>query len=414
MDENKDFSKKEIENLINSAWDNSFPDEILLLRSKFEEKLNELGITSFQVEKNFGIEYKTLNRLLDGDIKKTDLISLIKLGAFVGIPQKRISDIFTTHLIKENEIDIIQSKKTAFILENFDLLTLKKIGVINSTTNFQNIEKKLNEIFGLKSILDYNTNETGAAHSSTTLKPKNDKNRRYFKDKSREILKAINNPNRYDKQGLIDYFPKIRWHSTDFENGLINVIKSLFSLGVTVIFQPKIPSLQMRGATFEVNGKPCIVLTDYRNSYPTMWFAFLHELFHVLFDWEEILQKRYHLSDEENDVYVLKHKEEEANDFARDYLFPKQKIEMISDKIRHSFFVKEFAFDHHVHPSIIYANYAHEYSTDSNNIWAQFDKLIRPPMDNLIRKLNGGLSHDATAKEFANYYITKIYTNEEQ
>jgi HTH-type transcriptional regulator / antitoxin HigA len=409
MADERDFNKEQIETLIKSAWDNPLPDELLLLRAKFEERLAELGIKAFQFEKNFGVEYKKLNRLLDGDIKKNDLIPFIKLGLFVGYSQKKATEIFATYLAKEHEADLIQAKKNAFILNTFDLPVLKKIGVINTTTNFEHIEKRINEIFGLKSILDYNTEETGAALSSTTVRPKNEKNRKYFKDKSRDIFKLINNPNRYDKQALIDYFPKIRWHSTDIENGLPNVIKSLFNLGITVIFQPKIPSLQMRGATFEVNSKPCIVLTDYRGSYPTMWFAFLHELFHVLFDWDEIMLKRYHLSDEENDLFVLRHKEEEANEFAREYLFPKSKIETVGSKIKQPFIVKDFAFEHHVHPSIIYSNYAYEFSSDENNLWAKFDKQIRPDMDFLIEKLSGGLSHSSTISDYANYYSNKIF-----
>ena len=142
-----------------------------------------------------------------------------------------------------------------------------------------------------------------------------------------------------------------------------------------------------------------------------MWRAFLHELFHVLFDWEEILLKRYHLSDEEDDLMVLKHKEDEANDFAREYLFPQQELETITPRIKQPFFVKEVAMENHVHHSIIYANYAYLNSTDENNLWAQFDKSIRPPMDTLIRKLSGGLSHESSARAFANYYVNNIYNN---
>ena len=71
--------------------------------------------------------------------------------------------------------------------------------------------------------------------------------------------------------------------------------------------------------------------------------------------------------------------------------------------------MKEFALDHHVDPSIIYAIYAYEYSNKEDNLWAQFDKFIRPSMDNLIQKLNGGLSHSSTSKQFANYYLTNIF-----
>lgn len=420
MENKNESNKSQIEQLLYGALNNIEYDEIFQLREKYEDRINQLGISSFQAEKNLGIEYKTLNRLLDGDIKKFDLIPLIKLGYFLSIDEKEISELFTTFLSKQYENELNQAKKTTFILEYFDIPTLKKIGVINSTTNFEHIENRINAIFGLKSILDYDIENVGAAMSSTVsldknnLKSKSEKNRNYFKDKSKEIFSLINNPNKYQKEALVNYFSKIRWHSTDFENGLINVIRSLYKLGVTVIFQEMVPSLKMRGATFEVNKKPCIVLTDFRKSYPTLWFAFIHELFHVLFDWEEILLKTYHLSDEENDLYVIKHKEEEANEFAREYLFSKNKIETISNKIKHNYYIKEFAIEHHVHPSIIYANYAHYYNNEENRLWAKFDKLIRPPMDNLIKKLNGNLSHCSTANDYSNYYLTKIYNSDDQ
>jgi len=419
MGDNQNFNRDEIDNLIRGALSRGVEDDFFNFRERFENRVKELEIKAFQIEKNLGIEYKTLNRIIDGDIKKYDLVALIKIGSFLGINEKEISGAFTRLLANQHSEEIEHAKKTTFILDNFDLPTLKDIGAINTTVDFVQIEKKLNSIFGLKSILDYNTEESGAAFSSTTgiekaiSKTKSAKNRKYFIDKSKTIFKLINNPNKYQRELLIEYFPKIRWHSTDLDNGLINVIKSMYSLGVTVIFQPKIPSLKMRGATFEANKKPCIVLTDYRQSYPTLWFALLHELFHVLFDWDEIYNKTYHLSEEDNDLFILKHKEEEANDFAREYLFPKNKIEEISDRITQNYFVREYAFDHHIHPSILYANYSYVNNSEKNNLWAKFDTFIRPPMDKLTNKLTGGLSHDNTSEEICNYYNTKIYASNE-
>ncbi len=406
---NDNFEQNQIEKLLNSAWRNSEFEDLFLLRTKFEDRLKELGITAFQAEKNLGIEYKTLNRVLDGNLKKFDLIPLIKVGYFLGIQENEIVEIFTKYLSSQHKHELEQAKKSMFILNNFDLSSLKSLGVIDSVGDFEHIENRMKSILGMNSIFDYNSNDVTAALSSTNIKPKNEKNRKYFINKSEAIFKLIHNPNNYDRQALIEYFPKIRWHSTDFDKGFINVIKALFHLGVTVIFQPKIPLMQMRGATFEVNNKPCIVLTDYRNSYPTLWFAFLHELFHVLFDWEEIMVKRYHLSDEENDLFVLQHKENEANDFAREYLFPKHKVEIIAPRIKQLAYVREFASEQHVHQSIVYANYARIYNADENNTWAQLDKLIRPPMNNLIQKLRADLSHSSTAKEYADYYLTTIF-----
>lgn len=411
MDE-KEFNQDEINRLINSAWDGKTSNEILFLREKFEKRLLDLDITFNQAEQNLQIAYRTLNGILDGDLQRFDLLSLLKVGYFLDIPENEIVEMYTKFVAEKHREDLEQAKKRTFILNNFDLPVLKNIGVINSIRDFDHIEQQLNSIFGLQSIMDYDTEDTGAAHSETKIQPKNAKSRNYFKNKSRLIFRLIYNPHRYDKQALIDYFPKIRWHSTDLDNGLVNVMKSLFDLGVTVIFHPKMPLLQLRGATFEVNGKPCIVLTDYMNSYPTMWFALLHELFHVLFDWDEILQKRYHLSDEENDLFVVRQKEDEANEFAREYLFPKQKLELISKRIRQNVIVSEFAFDNHVHPSIVYENYAKTNSGDERCFWSGFDKLVKPQMNTLLKKLSNDLSHKSPAKEFATYYKQHIFNIE--
>ena len=401
--------EQEINCIINSALNAEETPDISILRKRYEERLLELGATTNQIEDSLEIEYRTLNGILDGNLKRFDLLSLLKVGYFLAIPEKELIDLYTKFVAQKHKEDLEQAKKVTFILNNFDLSILKSIGVIDTKKDFNQIEQQLNKIFELKSITDYDTEDTGAAHSDTKIKPKNEKSRNYFKSKARLIFRLINNPHRYDKQVLIDYFPKIRRHSMDVDNGLVNVIKSLFDLGITVIFHPRMPSLQLRGATFEVNGKPCIVLTDYMNSYPTLWFALLHELFHVLFDWEEVRKKRYHLSDEENDLFVERQKEDEANEFARDYLFPKSKQDFISGSIRRGVIVKEFALDNHVHPSIIYENYAHANSGDGEQFWSGFEKLVKPAMGNLIKKLGNDLNHKSSAADLANYYKSNIF-----
>ncbi len=404
------FNHEEINKLINGAMKEE-DAELTMLRSIFEKRLAGLNITPNQAVENLGIEYRTLYGILDGTLKRLDVLSLLKIAQFLEIPYNEITEPYLKAVSDKHINDLAEAKKRIFILNHFDLPVLKSINVIDSIRDFAHIEQQLCSIFGISSITEYNIEDTGAAFSSTKIKPKNDKSRKYFIKKSELIFELIQNPHPYEKQALIEYFPKIRWHSTDVDNGILNVIRSLYILGITVIFQPKMPSLQLRGATFAVNGKPCIVLTDYRESYPTLWFAFLHELFHVFFDWEEILKKCYHLSDEENDLFVVPQKEDEANEFAREYLFPKQKMELISSRIEQRVFIKQFAIDNHVHPSIIYANYAYGNNNKDINLWAQFQKFM-PPIKNLLKNLSNDLAHKLPASDFASYYKNNIFNKE--
>jgi Zn-dependent peptidase ImmA (M78 family) len=402
---------RQVNALLNGIdFDEDYSKSSLSLRERFDNRIAELGITPTYVLGILNINYRALEGILDGTQRRIDFVTLTKLARFLGITTNLVVRLYIETLEKNNPDDLKVADKRTFITTNFDLATLRAANIISSISDFDHIEERLTRILGLRSIFDYNTDEIEAAFSSGATKPRNASTRKYFIEKSRSIFKTLNNPYDYDKEALIKYFPKIRWHSTDVESGLINVIRSLYKLGVTVIFQPKLPSLQLRGATFAVNEKPCIVLTDYRGFYPTLWFALIHELFHVLFDWQEILEKKYHLSDEESDLFVLKQKEDEANDFAREFLFPAKKMEMIidkisSEKISDKNYIKRFALDNHVHQSIIYANYA--FDNKHENFWAKTQKYM-PEINSLLNELGNNLGNQATASEFAEYYKTNL------
>lgn len=142
-------------------------------------------------------------------------------------------------------------------------------------------------------------------------------------------------------------------------------------MGVTVIYQEALPALHLRGATFAVYDKPCVVLTNYRGFYPTLFFALIHELFHVLFDWEEIKVNGYHLTDDDEDEMSVKSKEEEADDFAREFLFSKEKTKLVKPQLNSSpEFVEKFALKHHVHPSFAYVFNAYDLGKTHRWAWA--------------------------------------------
>ena len=378
------------------------------LRNKFEERISELGITKNQAVENLEISTRALDSILDGTIKQVDFISLLKIGQLLEIKFEEVSSLFAKAIASKHKVDLDKSQIRSYIINNFDLPVLKAAGIIDSIRDFEHIEQRLCRIFDVNSILDIDLDETGAAFSSGTRLPKNLNSRRYFISQSKYIFKLIGNPNTYSKEALVEYFPSIRWHSMDLENGLIKVIQSLYKVGVTVVFRPKIPKLNMRGATFAVDDKPCIVLTDFRGYYPTLWFALLHELFHVLFDWDDIQKKKYHLSIEGADPYTTESKENEANAFAREYMFSNENMEIASGKINERLFIREIAIDNQVHPSVIYANYAYDHSTDDEKYFAKFADFF-PPMKNLLKKLGSGFENTSENKAIATYYKTIIF-----
>jgi Zn-dependent peptidase ImmA (M78 family) len=182
----------------------------------------------------------------------------------------------------------------------------------------------------------------------------------------------------------------LKWFSTNEELGLINAISHLFRLGITVVFQPRLSMLYLRGATFAVNNKPVIALTDYKGFYPTIWHCLIHELFHVLFDWEKISKDAYsvHTSDDTDEILTMDENELEADDFARKFLFSQDKLDAVSPFIYNQKYIEEVAKNNDIHPSIIHAYYAHDHGKIDRMAWARARRHIPDTNKSVFRIAN--------------------------
>ena len=376
------------------------------LKEVFERRLIELKIAPTTASEIIDIDYRAMLNIVNGSKTIADFTNLVKIANFLQISTTEATRMYV-NLIERNfpEQGMITTEEVKFIKENFDLAALKKAKFINSITDFNEICHKLTRILGLRIILDYKKPGADVAFSSGKITPKNENNRSQWIAFARDTFEEINNQNEYDRGALIEYFPKIRWHSTNVELGLTSVIRDLYKIGVTVIYQDALPSLHLRGATFSVNEKPCVVLTNYRGYYPTLFFALVHELFHVLFDWDEIIANTYHLSDDDERELSVKEKENEADQFARDYLFSKEKTRLIRPHLNsNSKYVEKFSIDNHVHPSFAYVFSAFDLGKSYRWAWALANTFNpKKEMEELLLKLKNPWDNPKTIKEHAKY-----------
>lgn len=341
------------------------------LETLFDKKLKELGITRTAACKIMEVERRSLNGILGGSQKLIDVSNLLKLANFLQLPLDKLVELFLKSLEKKFPSDGATAEEIKFIKANFNLAVLKKAGAIKSISDFKHIKERICARLGLKSIFEFRKPLIDIAFSSGLFKPENDLTRAFWISAAQTTLSEINNPFPYDREALIKVFPRLRWHSMNVERGLIEVSRILFEVGITVIYQAKLQTLQLRGATFNHNGKPCIVLTDYRGFYATLWYALIHELYHVLFDWDEIREHKYHLTDDSNEQLSVQDREKDANEFARKYLFSSDKMDAIRPFLNDSEYVAEFAADNHVEKSIIYVFHAFETQDTNRMAWAR-------------------------------------------
>src|SRR5690606_37914175 len=245
------------DNIINEL----FPVE--RLNDLFHKRLKELEILPTNALEIMDIEYRGLQGILNGTSKRIDYTNFPKIANFLQVPLDRVMALYFDELARNFPEDApFPQNKIDFINSNFDLAALKKVGLIKSITDYKDIEKRINNRFGFKSIFEYRPIKRGIAFSAGAVKPSNLNNKILWIEDVMYIFKELSNPYAYDRQKLIKYIPSIRLHCRDINNGLRYVISDLYKLGVTVIYQSPFSNLHLRGATVVVNDKPCIVLTN--------------------------------------------------------------------------------------------------------------------------------------------------------
>ena len=343
------------------------------VKDLIEEKKEQLNISSDrQLSQLMGINKDTLSRIISGESKKVDLISIIKISNFLDLKIEDTVKVYVSSLKPESISEIEGNRKANFIVRNFDLDGLKKIGFIKSKTDFKAIEERIINFFRIDTIFDYN-NMVAYPLFSKSKRSSNDFMNDFWIKSAFENLDSINNKNEFDFDEFKKLIPKIRPYSRLETNGLLTVIKALYIVGITVIVQKYVSKTSVKGATFMVNGKPCIVLTDYYGRYDLLWFTLFHEICHIYYDLDDLKRNMYHQSGYP-DALLLN--EERANRFAREMLFSDEKMNFVKPSINNHHIVSEYSKQNNVHPSIIYGFYLYDNPSKRSNLYPKFNKHL--------------------------------------
>ncbi len=349
----------------------SFKDDTSL-KNILNQKLSKSNISRTQFEKLSKIERKSLDSILNNTSKQTDVIKLLKISQFLDINIEQMLILFLKDRPKSEIKDLKEAIDLAFLQKHFDIKSLTDIGLLNSNDDLSTIIKKLCYFFNLDSIYDFEI-ELNEALYSRTKRTFSDKMKDFWIKSSYKYFEIIGNPNEFSRKELVNLIPKIRPYTLDIDEGLLTVFRALYNIGVTVIYQPSLPKTQIRGATFIVKDKPCIVITDLNKNYATIWFALIHELHHVLYDMETIERTSYHLTGEP-DLFLIQ--EDKANNFAKEYLFSEDKLRNIEPFIHNDYVVTQRSKEYQIHPSIIYSIFQHWKHEQGENYWGAFKRYF--------------------------------------
>lgn len=381
-------------------------DKPINLKELFGQRTEELGLSNRQLESGLNIERKSLNAILEQDAQRIDVINLLKIGSFLNKDFEDTIKILVANLPIESIKELERARRFNFIVNNFDIKALKSARFFDSIAEFDEIENRLKLFFGLQNIFDYER-QIGAVFSKTRRNG-NNKMLDFWVKSTYAYAEKVNNPNDFDRSALKEIIPKIKSQTRDIKKGLPTVIKALYNIGVTVIYQTYLPNTQVRGATYIINNKPYIIITNLNKNYATLWFALLHELYHVLFDFDEIKNNTFHLTGE-NDLLILS--EDKADNFARQYFLTDDRAKYIYPFIHEKIIIERYAETIKIHTSLIYNFYCHDKDKEGKNYHGAFQKYM-PDITEITQSLNATIWQKETIEdsvaEFNNLLITKI------
>jgi hypothetical protein len=79
--------------------------------------------------------------------------------------------------------------------------------------------------------------------------------------------------------------------------------------------------------------------------------------------------------------------EDEANDFARQYLFPDDKMKDVLPHINQQFYIENYAKMNHIHPSFMYVFYL--WDNNDNSLYAKFNRHFpKESYNKLLKKFS--------------------------
>lgn len=328
------------------------------LREMLNELITENEVAVSSIAEEIGINKDSFAEYLKGgyDLKLSQAIKLMKL---LGLTENQLISAYNHEITEKELVNIEKSERLSYILNNFDIPTLKKLGIVKPRARIEEYEKQICSFFGFSSIYQYDDTSlmpTLFSKSKITIANEKEKKMNVFWLKcSIYSFSKINNPYEYNSELLIELLKRISEFTEDVVHGYEKIVLILFRIGVTVITQPYVSGTRAFGVTMILDGKPCIVITDMNKKYHKLWINLIHELYHVINDFDILQNLKYHISYSDSPELLLN--EERADKFALDVLVSPTIQKELGRVVALPYKMRQLAEKLHVDISILYGVY---------------------------------------------------------
>jgi addiction module HigA family antidote len=324
-----------------------------------QETIDTIGMSQAELAERMGRPKEKLNDIIKGREPIT-MKTAILLDRVLGIPVS-----FWMEREREYRIELSQIEQQEFLESCFDWLNmfpvreLKKMNWLPDVPDKAAIADALLRFFGIASPQqweDIYLKEAVATAFKISLANTQSPHAISAWIRIGEHKSATQKLPEFDKSAFTSALDEIKdlviHQPENFKDQLQQICARC---GVAVLYTPCLPKAPISGATWWKGKNPIIQLTGRYKTNDSFWFAFYHEAAHIL----KHGKKEIFLEDLQGSP-MDEAKEDEANQFAQKYLFPKvafdglTEIFNISDED-----ILAFAKHYKTHPAIIVGQLQH-------------------------------------------------------
>ena len=197
------------------------------LREMLNELLIESDVAVTAVAEEIGINKDSFSEYLKGnyELKLNQAIKVMKL---LDITESQLVSAYNKEVSEKDLINIEKSERLSYVLRNFDVPTLKKIGIIKPRAKIEDYEKQICDFFNFKSIYEYDdTSLMPTLFSKSKAFVAQEKERKmndFWLKCSIYSFSQINNPYEYNRDLLIELLKRISEFTSDRVHGYEKVV----------------------------------------------------------------------------------------------------------------------------------------------------------------------------------------------
>lgn len=323
-----------------------------------KEYIEEQGITQEELAKRLQTTPKYISDLVNGKINLTDEM-ILKLSIVFGTSTTMWLNLNQNYIKKKLEIERQrQLDQECELAKKIDYKFWLDLGLVKPVRSIQEKVQELQRYFKVASLSVLEQRDFLVQYRTGVSKVKdiNVMNANAWVQTAINIgSQKITKP--FEKRKLIEILPEIRNMTVqDPQIFYPKLIEILANCGVALVLLPNLKNCGVNGAVKWLGkDKVVLALNDRRKYADTFWFAFFHELGHVLQQRIKVLLVNDgNKKDLETDK--LQSLEAEADLFSRNILIPDEKYKEFIDTAKGHFstdIIKTFAKNINILPGIV-------------------------------------------------------------